>query len=75
MIDCRVKIMELKTAIVVSCWFTVAIISSVYMLVFGREIDVMFGVLLPIGFLILVALIVTFMVLSSTESDQNPKNN
>jgi hypothetical protein len=67
--------MELKTAIVVSCWFTVAIISSVYMLVFGREIDVMFGVLLPIGFLILVALIVTFMVLSSTESDQNPKNN
>jgi hypothetical protein len=75
MIDCRVKIMELKTAIVVSCWFTVAIVSSVYMLVFGREIDVMFGVLLPIGFLILIALIVTFMVLSSTESNQNPKNN
>lgn len=67
--------MELKTAIVVSCWFTVAIISSVYMLVFGREVDVMFGVLLPIGFLIIIAFVVSFMVLSSTESNQNPKSN
>ena len=67
--------MELKTAIVVSCWFTVAIISSVYMLVFGREVDAMFGLLLPIGFLILIALIITFSVLSSDKSDQKPKNN
>ncbi len=66
--------MELKTAIIVSCWFTVALISSVYMLVFGREVDVMFGVLLPIGFLILIALIVTFSVLSSEGSEQKKMN-
>ena len=57
--------MELRTAIVVSCWFTVAIISSIYMLVFGRDVDIMFGVLMPIGFLILVAVIVSFISLSS----------
>jgi hypothetical protein len=57
--------MELRTAIVVSCWFTVAIISSIYMLVFGREVDIMFGVFMPIGFLILVAVIVSFISLSS----------
>lgn len=62
--------MELKTAIVVSCWFTVALISSVYMLVFGREVDIMFGVFMPIGFLILIAVIVTFMVLSTSESEK-----
>ena len=63
--------MEFKAAIVVSCWFTIAIISSVYMLVFGREVDVMFGVFIPIGFLILVAVIVTFMVMSSLESEKS----
>jgi hypothetical protein len=60
--------MDLKVAIIVSCWFTVALISSVYMLVFGRDIDIMFGILMPIGFLILIAVIVTFVVLSSSES-------
>jgi hypothetical protein len=40
------------------------------MLVFGREIDVMFGVLLPIGFLLLVAIMVTFGVISSFESEK-----
>jgi len=63
--------MESKAAIVVSCWFTIAIISSVYMLVFGREVDVMFGVFIPIGFLILIAVIVTFMVMSSLESEKS----
>jgi hypothetical protein len=57
--------MELRTAIVVSCWFTVAIISSIYMLVFGREVDIMFGVFMPIGFLILIAIIVSIISLSS----------
>ncbi|MFC1487682.1 hypothetical protein ACFLRN_08365 [Thermoproteota archaeon] len=59
--------MDFKAAIIISCWFTVAIISSVYMLVFGTEVDIMFGVFVPIGMLILVAVIVTFMVLSSSE--------
>ncbi len=59
--------MDFKAAIIISCWFTVAIISSVYMLVFGNEVDIMFGLFVPIGMLILVAIIVTFMVLSSSE--------
>ena len=62
--------MDLKAAIVVSCWLTVAIISSVYMVVFGREVDIMFGVFLPIGFLSLIAVIVSFVVLSSSESEK-----
>jgi len=37
------------------------------MLVFGKEVDIMFGVFVPIGILILVAVIITFMVLSSSE--------
>jgi hypothetical protein len=62
--------LELRTAIVVSCWFTVAIISSIYMLVFGREVDIMFGVFMPIGFLILVAVIVSFISLSDSKSEK-----
>ena len=64
-------IMDSKAAIIVSCWFAIAIISSVYMLVFGREVDIMFGVFMPIGFLILVAVIVTFLVLSTFETGKN----
>ena len=60
--------MESKAAIIVSCWFTIAIISSVYMFVFGREVDVMFGVFMPIGLLILIAVMVTFLVLSTFEN-------
>ena len=62
--------MDFKAAIIISCWFTVAIISSVYMLVFGNEVDIMFGVFVPIGMLILVAVIVTFMVLSSFKPER-----
>jgi len=62
--------MESKAAIIVSCWFTIAIISSVYMFVFGRGVDVMFGVFMPIGFLILVAVMVTFLVLSTFETEK-----
>jgi len=62
--------MESKAAIIVSCWFTIATISSVYMFVFGKEVDVMFGVFMPIGFLILVAVMVTFLVLSTFETEK-----
>ena len=63
--------MDFKAAIIMSCWFTVAIISSIYMLVFGSQgVDIMFGVFVPIGMLILVAVIVTFMVLSSFEPEK-----
>jgi hypothetical protein len=66
--------MDSKAAIVVSCWFTVAVVSSVYILVFGSDVDIMFGVFLPIGFLFLLAMIVTFMVLSTFESGKRQKN-
>ena len=58
--------MEYKTAAVVSCWISVAIIASVYMFVFSNQIgDVLFGVFLPVGMLVLVALIVTIYVASN----------
>ena len=63
--------MDYRAAIVASCWFAVAIISSVYMWVFGSKlVDIMFGVFLPIGLLILVAMIITFRVASSFESEK-----
>jgi hypothetical protein len=57
--------MESRAAIVVSCWFAVAIISVAYMWIFADKLgDVLFGVFLPVGLLILVALIVTFGITS-----------
>ena len=62
--------MEYKAAFIVSCWFAVVTISSVYIWVFGSKlVDIMFGVFLPIGLLILVAIIVTFAVASSSEPE------
>jgi hypothetical protein len=56
---------EFKTAAVVSCWFSIAIIALVYMIVFAGSIgDVLFGVFLPVGLLVFVALIVTVYVTS-----------
>ncbi len=58
--------MEFKTAAVVSCWLSVAIIASVYMIVFGSSVgDVLFGVFLPVGLLVLMALILTIYVSSN----------
>jgi hypothetical protein len=58
--------MEFKTAAVVSCWLAVALIASVYMLVFGNELgDILFGLFLPVGAVVLVALIVTFYLASN----------
>ncbi len=59
--------MESKAAIVVSCWFAVAIISVAYMWIFADKLgDILFGVFLPVGLLILVAIIVTFGITSSS---------
>jgi hypothetical protein len=61
----RLCFVEFKTAAVVSCWLSIAIISSVYMIVFANSIgDILFGVFLPVGALVLVALIVTVYVTS-----------
>jgi hypothetical protein len=58
--------MEFKTAAVVSCWLAVAVIASVYMLVFGNELgDILFGLFLPVGVLVFVAFIVTLYLASN----------
>jgi hypothetical protein len=63
--------MEFKTAAVVSCWISVAIIASVYMIVFASEVgDILFGVFLPVGLLVLVALIVTIYVSSISDKKE-----
>lgn len=60
--------MEFKTAAVISCWISIAIIASVYMIIFGSIIgDILFGVFFPIGLLVLAGLIVT-LYLASTKS-------
>lgn len=62
--------MASRAAIVVSCWFAVAIISVAYMWIFADKLgDVLFGVFLPIGLLIFVAIIVTFGITSKSELD------
>ena len=59
--------MESRAAIVVSCWFAIAIISVAYMWIFADKLgDVLFGVFLPVGLLILVAIIVTFGITLSS---------
>ena len=61
--------MDYRAAIVVSCWLAVAVIASVYMWVFGDKLgDIFFGLFLPVGLLVIVALAVTFRVLPSVES-------
>ncbi len=63
--------MDSRAAIIVSCWFSVAVISSVYMWVFGSELgDILFGVFLPVGLLILVAIAVTFGIASGFETEK-----
>ncbi len=60
--------MEGKAAIVVSCWIAIAIISSVYMWVFASKLgDILFGVFLPVGLLVLVAIAVTFGITFGSE--------
>ncbi len=62
--------MESKAAIIVSCWFSLAIIASVYMIVFASKLsDVLFGVFLPVGALIIVGLTVTFMFAPKGKQD------
>ena len=57
--------MEFKTAAVISCWISIAIIASVYMIIFGSIIgDILFGVFFPIGLLVLAGLIVTLYLAS-----------
>lgn len=57
--------MDYKAVTIASSWLAIALISVVYMLVFGSQIgDVFFGVFLPIGLLVLVAVAVTIYITS-----------
>ena len=61
--------MDYKASIAASCWLAVAVISSVYLWLFADKVgDVLFGVFLPVGLLVFVALIVTVVVISKPES-------
>ena len=63
--------MDYRAAIISSCWLAVAIISSVYMWIFAEKVgDILFGVFLPVGVLVLVALIVTFVVSASASKER-----
>jgi hypothetical protein len=60
---------EFRTAAVVRCWLSVAIIASVYMYIFGSSLgDILYGLFLPVGVLVLASLIVTIYLASNKES-------
>ena len=63
--------MESKAVIVGSCWIAISVIASVYMCTFGPDIDIAYGVLLPVGFLVLIAILVTFVALSESNSPKS----
>jgi hypothetical protein len=61
--------MDYRASIAISCWLAVAVISSVYMWLFADKVgDVFFGIFLPVGLLVFVALIVTVVVTSKPQS-------
>ncbi len=59
--------MDYRAAIISSVWIAVAVISVAYMWIFADKIgDILFGVFLPVGLLVLVAIVVTFVVINSS---------
>ncbi len=59
--------MDYRATIISSVWIAIAVISVVYMWIFADKIgDVLFGVFLPVGLLVIVAIIVTFVVINSS---------
>ncbi len=64
-----------RAIVIASCWFSLALIGSVYMIVFAGKLgDVLFGVFLPIGLLVLVGLVVTVVLSSRSEKEKNHLN-
>ena len=54
-----------RAIVIASCWFSLVIIASVYMIVFADKLgDILFGVFLPVGLLVLVGFAVTYIVSS-----------
>ncbi len=60
-----------KAIVITSCWFSLALIASVYMVVFADKLaDVLFGVFLPVGLLVVAGIIVTVFLASSSGQDK-----
>jgi len=69
--------MSSKATIIASCWLAIAAISSVYIWVAlggGYLGDILFGLLFPVGALVLVAFIVTFGVQGGFEQENKANN-
>ena len=63
--------MDYRASMVSAMWIAVAVISAVYMWVFADRIsDVLFGVFLPVGLLVLAAIVVTVIVSNSASKYQ-----
>lgn len=63
-----------RAVVIASCWFSLALIASVYMVAFAGKLgDILFGVFLPIGLLVLAGLVVTFFLTSSSEQEKSPQ--
>ncbi len=63
--------MDYRAAIISSVWIAIAVISAVYMWVFADKIsDILFGVFLPVGLLVLAAIVVTVIVAGSESKNQ-----
>ncbi len=61
-----------RAIVIASCWFSIALIASVYMVVFATKLgDVLFGVFLPVGLLVLAGLAVTFFLTSTSGQDKH----
>ena len=60
--------MDYKASIVASCWLAVAVISSVYMWLLADKVEILFGIIFPVGLLVFLAFIVTVIVISKPES-------
>jgi hypothetical protein len=57
--------LDYKSITIASCWITVLVISTVYMFLFAEKIgDIIFGLFLPVGMLVLVAAAITIYVIS-----------
>ena len=57
-----------RAIVIASCWLSLTLIASVYMIVFAPVIsDLIFGVFVPIGGLVLAGLVVTISLTSSSK--------
>ncbi len=60
-----------RAIVIAACWISLTIIASVYMIVFANKLgDILFGVFLPVGLLILVGFIITIILTSSSNQEE-----